>query len=243
MGSRGVVMTPRDPGKSDYVDRHSLRFPGGNRPGESPLLFPGCFSRHTHGCASRDRAGRRDGDTSSHQPADHAGRVDYHAGWDLLRSHVRRIDHIDPGLHSGRAVKRDDLRGRSPDGLEGQGGIGIGNRRLRQLHRGDVQCRLVDVSCRSSRNGCIEIRTSGILFPCAHGADDGHVPVPEISPKSPHVRADRDASFLGGDRSGQWNLPFHLRAARTQRRYRRDTALDGTLRDIRGFYSNSKKAT
>ncbi|MCK7492425.1 MAG: hypothetical protein MZW92_13105 [Comamonadaceae bacterium] len=53
----------------------------------------------------------------------HGARPD-HAGGNLLRGHVRRIDDLHPGQHPGRSGLRRHLHRRVPDGPEGPSGRG-----------------------------------------------------------------------------------------------------------------------
>ena len=59
----------------------------------------------------------------------------HHADRHLLRRHVRRLDHLDPGAHSWRSGLRGHLHRRLRDGAPGPRRPGADDRRGRQLHR------------------------------------------------------------------------------------------------------------
>ena len=88
----------------------------------------GCFFRGFH--RHRDRRSARPGPHGHHRAASadhhrhgHGYRPDLD-GRDLLRSDVRRIDHLHPRQHPGRSRLRRHLHRRLPDGPPGAGGPG-----------------------------------------------------------------------------------------------------------------------
>ena len=97
---------------------------------EHSLLLRRRVSRHARGRAAGHRPGDHGGDAAADLVHAGAGAGDDHARRHLLRRAIRRLDHRDPGQHSGRGLVRRHHHRWPSDGAAGA-------RRARARHGGD----------------------------------------------------------------------------------------------------------
>ena len=100
--------------------------------------FIGVFNGNPHRCSSRYQASGSDRPSSARLLWNQSGFSDYHAGRDLLRSLIRRINDIHLGQHSRRVQLCDYMSGRLPDGQAGPGRPGSGDSGFRIFYRRDI---------------------------------------------------------------------------------------------------------
>ena len=198
---------PTPPGSSRFLTEGKVGFLP-----ECPDGFPGCpftgqpifllrwsFDRDVSRCSSGPWPGGGHLPPFTDNFSYHPGIRRDHAGRDLLRSHVRRFHHLDPGEHPGRGGFRGHLPGRLPDGPPGTGRPGPGHRGLRLLHRGNPRGRRPHArGSAAGRNGP-EVRPAGIFFPDDRGVDDPHLPGQRADVESPAHGLFRPFPGLHGD--------------------------------------------
>ena len=97
---------------------------------ERSLLLPRRVARHGRRRAAGHRPGHHRRDAAADLVHARSGLRDDPAGRHLLRRAIRRLDHGDPGQHSGRSLLGHHHARRPPDGAAGP-------RRARARHRGD----------------------------------------------------------------------------------------------------------
>ena len=111
------------------------RFFDGGELGQRFLLPAGRHAGHRHRCAAGPGSGCDHRDAAAGHVRTAAGHRADHAGRNLLRRAVRRLDHGDPREPARRVLVRGDGTGRLPDGAQGPGGRGAGNGGYRLVFR------------------------------------------------------------------------------------------------------------
>ena len=120
-------------GSGTRLDGHPCRAGSGLRgraaADQPALLLHRRLHRHAGRRAAGHRAGLGAGAASPGNAVGHARVRHHHDGRHLLRLDVRRLDHVDPGEHSGRSGVRGDVPRRPPDGQAGPRRAGAGHLR------------------------------------------------------------------------------------------------------------------
>ena len=122
--------------------------------GKPRLLLSRCPPRDPHRRPARHWSRGHHLHPSAHHLQDPPHRGHHHAGRDLLRRPVRRIDHLDPLKHSRRGHVGDHLSGRLPDGPAGPGRTGPGHGGHGLFHRRDPEPLGADLSGCSVHRFC-----------------------------------------------------------------------------------------
>ena len=133
-------------------------------PAEPRLLLHRRLPRHPDRRAARHRPGRDGGDAAAADFQPQSGDRHDHARRHLLRRAVRRLDHRDPGQHSGQVVVGRHHHRRPPDGAAGARRAGARHRRDRLIHRRlhrDAGGRAVLAAARRHR---AEVRAGGLFL-------------------------------------------------------------------------------
>ena len=151
-------------------------------------------------------------------------------GGDLLRGHVRRVDHLDPGEHPGRGGLGRHLHRRLPDGPAGAGRPGARHVGLRLLHRRNRRRGGRHAHLALPGRGGPQVRAArdvraALLRLHLHRRPDG-----KVAGARPSHGLRRAAPRHGGNGRHPRGGPVHLRDALPAGRDRPGAAGHGSLR-------------
>ena len=160
---------------SGYLFQHLLWISDGSSARQFSLLLCRRLHRHPYRRSAGNRTDRNDVHSSSRHVWRSPGDRGHHAGRNLLRGYVRRLDHLYSGQHPGRGRIRDHLHRRIPDGQTGESRTGPRNIGNRIIHRRDLQHCRPHVPGHPLGQGGRKIRASGIFHPDVPWDHDRHL--------------------------------------------------------------------
>ncbi len=149
----------------DTLPPFTLRLLNGPHDDQSFLWFSGLLHRNDRWCSPGGGPACRDQHAPPHHLRARHDLCHHSSRRDLLRSHVRGIDHIHPHEDSGRSSLCRHLHRRICHGTERPGRPGPCDCRHRLVYRRDGECRGADVSCSPAGKVRPSIWTAGVCQP------------------------------------------------------------------------------